>query len=156
MQKLCCWPLTVASSLEHRIDYRKIAPLILSQTIITTKGSNRKWVPFTKIILKSRTQQRNSIVVKMPEICHPERDKVEPNCFPTKRKTPNWIHVVSITSFFKYDLPHIAVSQNAYGNNGAPGLAMPTEDTSVFVSVRVKLLAACLSGLSLRCSRLLR
>lgn len=32
------------------------------------------------------------------------------------KKSPNWIHVLCITSFFNNEYPYITVSQNAYGN----------------------------------------
>ena len=71
---------------------------------------------------------------KMSDFCQPRRATVHSAGSPAKHKSPNWIHVLCITTLFKYDHPRTDVSQNAYGNR-APAFVMPTEDTGVFVSV---------------------
>lgn len=45
--------------------------------------------------------------------CHPRCDSTRQF---TRTYNPNWIHVLCVTSFFKYDHPHVTVSKNAHGN----------------------------------------
>lgn len=49
-----------------------------------------------------------------------------------KKSSPNWIHVLCVTSFFKNEHPYITVSQNAYGNRHSGCL----ERTPVSLSLR--------------------
>lgn len=58
------------------------------------------------------TPVTNCNTEKMPDFCHLCKH-IQYNQF---ERSPNWIHVLCVTSFFKNEHPHITVSQNAYGN----------------------------------------
>lgn len=54
----------------------------------------------------------------MPDFCHAWSTYRTTSLVSHKKKnrSPNWIHVLHVTSGFKNEHPHITVSQKAYGN----------------------------------------